>query len=72
LKAPRKPAIKVESRMYVTKAMVGIYMSGELTSSRGGWYNNAAEAAASGACRCWRDHGRCHHGMRTMRSLVRT
>lgn len=34
--APRSPAKSVESRMYVTSAMVGMYMSGELTSSRGG------------------------------------
>lgn len=72
LKAPRRPAMKVESRMYVTSAMVGIYMSGEFTSSRGGWYSSAAEAEGSGACRCWRDQGRCHHGIRMMRSLVRT
>ena len=35
-KAPLSPASSVERRMYVTKAMTGMYMSGELMSSRGG------------------------------------
>jgi len=35
-KFPRKPASIEESRMYVTSAITGMYMSGELRSSRGG------------------------------------
>ena len=35
-KLPRRPASTAESRMYVTTAMVGMYKSGELISSRGG------------------------------------
>ena len=35
-KLPLSPARTVESRMYVTKAIAGMYMSGELISSRGG------------------------------------
>ena len=34
--APRRPASSVERSIYVTKAMTGMYMSGELRSSRGG------------------------------------
>lgn len=35
-KLPRMPARTVDRRIYVTMAMAGIYMSGELRSSRGG------------------------------------
>ena len=59
--------------MYVTSAMVGMYMSGLLGSSRGGRYSvEPAAAAGSAECRCCRDHGLCHQGNRMMRSLERT
>lgn len=48
-KAPRRPARSVESKMYVTRAMVGMYMSGEFTSSRGGRYRDEAFAVAGSA-----------------------
>ncbi len=35
-KAPLRPANRVDRRIYVTSAIVGMYMSGELMSSRGG------------------------------------
>lgn len=35
---PRSPASTVESSMYVIRAMMGMYMSGEFMSSRGGRY----------------------------------
>lgn len=35
---PLMPASTVDSRMYVIKDMIGIYMSGELRSSLGGRY----------------------------------
>ena len=36
LKLPRSPARMVERRIYVTKAMTGMYRSGEFRSSLGG------------------------------------
>lgn len=38
LKVPLIPANTVESKIYVIRDMIGIYMSGELRSSRGGRY----------------------------------
>lgn len=38
LNVPLIPASTVDSRMYVIKDMMGMYMSGELRSSRGGRY----------------------------------
>lgn len=38
LKVPLMPANTVESRMYVMRDMIGMYMSGEFRSSRGGRY----------------------------------
>ena len=66
LKLPRSPARMVERSMYVTNAMTGMYMSGELRSSRGG--RNRDVYCACPACPlanavvvlsrpCWRDQG---------------
>lgn len=38
LKVPLIPANTVDSRIYVINDMMGMYMSGELRSSRGGRY----------------------------------
>src|SRR2546421_11662464 len=78
-KLPFRPARTVESRMYVMKAMIGMYMSGEFRSSRGGrkmeaycccWPLGPVEDAAIRAC-C-RDHGLCLHGNKTSSSLRKT
>ncbi len=66
--APRRPASSVLRSMYVTNAMTGMYMSGELRSSRGG----RKPSRPSGEMRCWRDQGLCRQGKSTRASLERT
>ena len=76
-KVPFKPAMRVESRMYVTKAMSGMYMSGALISSRGGAKvgpEEDAEEEELGECEeeVVRDQGRWRQGKMTRRVLRRT
>lgn len=69
LNAPCKPAIIVESRMYVTRAINGMYISGLLRSSLGGRNHPSWPL---GPIDCLRDQGLCLQGNRTRKSLLTT
>ena len=71
-KLPARPARRVERRMYVTKAITGIYISGELMSSRGGRKYVSACPLEFVRCPPVRDHGLCRQGNSTRPSLLRT
>lgn len=80
LNVPLIPAKTVESNMYVMSDIIGMYMSGELRSSRGGRYmleycREAPGPSAPGPefnLACCLVHGLCLHGNSTSSSFRTT